>query len=103
MRTRFKKWIFTSNPLYVTIISIVTSVLVYIAVAAAVGLEDFYSGLIISIVVPTVVAYPIAHFMRSNLLRIEEQNRMLAELDTENKKLFSVLSHDLRSPIAFDA
>ncbi|NRA52040.1 MAG: HAMP domain-containing histidine kinase [Phaeodactylibacter sp.] len=100
MRTRFKKWIFTSNPLYVTIISIVTSVLVYIAVAAAVGLEDFYSGLIISIVVPTVVAYPIAHFMRSNLLRIEEQNRMLAELDTENKKLFSVLSHDLRSPIA---
>jgi signal transduction histidine kinase len=89
-----------SHPLPVTIISAIGSALVYIPIALAVGITDFYTGLGMSVAIPLLVAYPVTHFTRRNLLRIEEQNRKLAQLDTENKKLFSLLSHDLRSPIA---
>lgn len=95
---KYKRWF--TNPAIITVLSTVVSILVYSILGSLIGLSDFYFGLILSTVIPITVALPVSLLINSYLQKIQTQNKKLAQLDNDNKKLFSILAHDLRSPIA---
>lgn len=89
-----------AKPWLVGIISIIASVMVYGIILLFADMDNVLEGLYISIGIPAVVAPSVTLLIRAFVEQIEEQNRELAELNATNKRLFSLLSHDLRSPIA---
>jgi len=46
-----------------------------------------------------VISLPISLLIKGYITKIQEQNERLLKLDNTNKRLFAMLSHDLRSPI----
>jgi signal transduction histidine kinase len=63
-------------------------------------MEDFWTGFKISIIIPIVVSYPITLVMIRYHKKINKQKEELERLDSINKKLFAIIAHDIRSPIA---
>ncbi|WP_158975407.1 sensor histidine kinase KdpD [Cellulophaga sp. L1A9] len=60
----------------------------------------FWEGLYLSIFLPIFISTPIAIIIDSYFKKIKSQNIELEQLDTINKKLFLLISHDVRSPLA---
>jgi len=89
-----------SKPWLVGLISVGSSVLIYTILIQFVPLRDVAIGYYLSIGIPAVVGPMVAFMVRGYIGRIEKKNQELAELDATNKRLFSVISHDLRSPLA---
>lgn len=89
-----------AKPWLVGIISIIASVSVYGIILLFADMDNVMQGLYLSLGIPAVVAPSVTLLIRAFVEQIEQQNRDLAELNATNKRLFSLLSHDLRSPIA---
>jgi len=87
------------TPLVTVIASIIISVVMYLAISVVYEIEDFMIGLILSIIIPTAVSLPISVVMLNYLNKIKEQKAQLEKLNAMNKKLFSLISHDIRSPV----
>lgn len=91
---------FFSRPYRVVIVSSLVATLLY---TMAHGIFHFYKfglGLVLSAVFPIVISLPISRVMIGYTRKIKKQKQELAKLDTINKKLFSLISHDIRSPMA---
>lgn len=87
------------NPFIVAIISVVISLTVYLLIAIFFNVEDFSIGIILSTIIPIAVSFPVSSIMIKHHKKINAQKIKLAELDSTNKKLFSIISHDVKNPI----
>lgn len=88
------------HPAFVVTISVVLSIISYIIAHLIVYWEDFWVGLFLSTLIPFIVSFPIALIMDGYFKKIKNQKIELEELDSTNKKLFLLISHDVRSPLA---
>ncbi|NVK51641.1 MAG: HAMP domain-containing histidine kinase [Flavobacteriaceae bacterium] len=87
------------NPFFVTLFSLIVSLAIYSLIAFSFKLEDVVIGLIISAIIPIAVAFPVSTVMIKYHKKIHAQKIKLAELDSINKKLFSIIAHDIKNPI----
>ena len=98
------KWLMES-PLRLTIVAVVLSELLYAVVYVAVG-HTGYIGFILSGSFPLFLCYPFVAILIRNQerlkaaqQRIEEQNKELEKLNAVKDKMFSLVAHEMRSPI----
>ncbi|SHJ98535.1 sensor histidine kinase [Pseudozobellia thermophila] len=91
---------FFSKPYRVVIVSVLVATLLYVIAHGIFHFYKFGLGLVLSAVFPIVISLPISRVMIGYTRRIKKQKQELAKLDIINKKLFSLISHDIRSPMA---
>ncbi|QTN39826.1 HAMP domain-containing histidine kinase [Cryomorphaceae bacterium] len=89
-----------TKPLWVALISIGASAISYGIILLFVDVPDPRIGWVLSLSIPAFVAPSITFIIRRYVVMIKKQNQELEELNALNKKLFSLISHDVRSPIA---
>ncbi|NJB36638.1 sensor histidine kinase [Croceivirga sp. JEA036] len=87
------------HPAFIVIVSTILSVLFYLLGHKLVGWIHFWEGLILASVIPLLIAIPIALFTYNTLKKLKQQKVRLEQLDNVNKKLFALISHDVRSPL----
>lgn len=88
------------NPLFVVLFSAIVSVIIYLIIYFLFDGTYFGYGLVLSICIPVMVSFPISTIMIKHHKQIEKQKEELLRMDILNKRLFTVISHDIRSPIA---
>lgn len=88
------------SPWMVMLLSIAISEFIYITVALLFldGIPPI--GLVLSFIIPSVASYPISSIMLKYHSKILDQKNELEHLNSINQKLFSTISHDIRSPIS---
>ncbi|AIZ41328.1 sensor histidine kinase [Cellulophaga baltica] len=88
------------HPFIVVLLCVILSVSAFLITDYIVAWEKFWKGLYLSIFLPIFISTPIALVLDHNFKKITAQNIELEHLDTINKKLFLLISHDVRSPLA---
>lgn len=88
------------KPWVIVLVSVSTSAVLYSILVVLLDLKEPLIGLAISTGAPFVISLPIALVISKYIKHIQQQKEELVELDDINKRLFSLLSHDLRSPLA---
>ena len=87
------------NPFFVVFTSVFLSTLTFTLVFSYTAWEDFWIGFWMSAIIPFVVSCPIAIIMNRYFKRLDLQKQKLEKLDSTNKKLFALISHDVRTPL----
>lgn len=101
LKDRLKHFVqFFLTPLGTTVFAVLASVLIYLIINLFYHSTNFKAGLIISTVIPIIVTYPFSFVAFKNRKKIQKQVTELERLDYINKKIFTVVAHDVRSPIA---
>ncbi len=88
------------SPWKVTVISVAVSVIIYYLLSIISGEEILVFGVIMSTIIPAVVAYPVSAILIGYHKKVAAQNLELERLNELNNKLFSIIAHDIRSPIS---
>ncbi|MFV1884865.1 MAG: sensor histidine kinase [Balneola sp.] len=88
------------TPLVVAVFSVIISEMIYLSIAYFILDNVDISGIIFSFIIPAVISYPIANTKQKQIKKINEQKEELEHLNKINKRLFSTIAHDIRSPIA---
>lgn len=88
------------SPWVVVIFSVVFSLILFLIISIFVFDKIMVPGLFFSTFIPAVVSYPVASILIRNYSKIERQKSELERLNHLNQKLFSVISHDIRAPLA---
>lgn len=89
-----------SRPWLMGLISILASYLLYTAFVPILNISEPDDGLPMVIGIPAIVAPACTWLIGRYIKQIKKQHEALEELNNTNKKLLSILSHDLRAPIA---
>lgn len=87
------------SPWKVTAISVAVSLIIYYLLSKISGEEILVFGVVMSTVVPALVAYPVSAILIGYHKKIAAQKLELERLNELNNKLFSIIAHDIRSPI----
>ena len=87
------------HPLIVVSLSIIISLATYSIAYYFVYWQDLWVGFFLSILIPLVVFSPIAFIMDGYFKKLNKQKSELVQLDKTNKKLFLLISHDVRAPL----
>ncbi len=96
-----KSWVQNiKSPWTVTVISILISEIVFIIIGLIFLGDIPLLGVLLSFIIPASSAYPISSILLQNQAKIEAQKNELEHLDKINKKLFTTISHDIKSPLA---
>lgn len=88
------------SPWIVMFLSIILSELIFITIGLIFLGNIPLVGFILSFIIPAVTSYPISSIMLKSHLKIKAQKEELEQLNLINQKLFSTISHDIRSPLA---
>lgn len=88
------------SPWKVTAISIAVSITVYYLLSKISGEEILVFGIIMSTIIPAIVAYPVSALLIGYHKKTAAQKLELERLNELNNKLFSIIAHDIRSPIS---
>lgn len=88
------------SPWKVMVISVLVSEVFYLLISVLLGQEILPFGVIISAVIPALVSYPISYLIIRYHEKIEDQRKELERLNELNNRLFSIIAHDIRSPIS---
>lgn len=88
------------HPIIVVPFSLFLAVSGYLISDLIVHWEKFWLGLYLSTILPILISLPIALIMDRYFKKIQYQKIELERLDTINKKLFLLISHDVRAPLA---
>jgi signal transduction histidine kinase len=88
------------NPFIVVFLSVAISVFIYLVITSFFDIPASSLGFALSAGISAAVSFPISFVMTHYHKKIRQQKNELQRLDTINKKLFSIISHDIRSPIA---
>ena len=87
------------HPLFVVPSSVFLSLTAYIIAHYIIHWEHFWVGFFLSVLIPLMVSLPIALLMDGYFKKINKQKIELERLDSANKKLFALISHDVRAPL----
>ena len=87
------------HPFFVVTISVLLSIISYVIAHYFIYWEDFWVGFFLSALILFVVSCPIAVIMDGYFKKINKQKIELERLDSINKKLFLLISHDVRAPL----
>ncbi|MFI8379292.1 sensor histidine kinase [Leeuwenhoekiella sp. NPDC079379] len=87
------------NPFFLVFTSVFLSTLTFTLVFSYTAWEDFWIGFWMSAIIPFIVSCPIAIIMDRYFKRLDLQKQKLEKLDSTNKKLFALISHDVRTPL----
>ncbi|MGB0805868.1 MAG: sensor histidine kinase [Salibacteraceae bacterium] len=93
----FIKHIF--SPWKVMVVSILTSIVLYVGLSVIIEIPNFVLGLFLSAIIPAIISLPIAYLFIQYTNKIAQQNEELTRLDFTTKKMFSVIAHDIKNPI----
>ena len=88
------------SPWKITAISIAVSVVIYYVLSIISGEDILVFGIIMSTIIPAIVAYPVSAILIGYHKKIAAQKLELERLNELNNKLFSIIAHDIRSPIS---
>ncbi|WP_165749154.1 sensor histidine kinase [Cellulophaga sp. Z1A5H] len=88
------------HPIIIVLMCVSLSILGYLITDFIANWGKFWEGLYLSIFLPIFIATPIAIIIDRYFKKIRSQNIELERLDAINKKLFLLISHDVRSPLA---
>lgn len=83
-----------------TAISVVVSEILYIGISYLILNEIEAVGVIFSFIIPALIAYPITNVRLKQYAKIKAQKEELEHLNRINKRLFTTIAHDIRSPIS---
>ncbi len=88
------------SPWVIVVLSIVISEILYIGISYLFlgGIDPI--GIFFSFIIPSAIAYPISNAKLKQIAKIEAQKEELEHLNRINKRLFSTIAHDIRSPIS---
>ncbi|VXB75372.1 sensor histidine kinase [Maribacter litoralis] len=89
-----------SKPHRIVVVAVLMAVLLFLISSFFFKVANFGYGLGMSIILPIIISYPISLVVIGYTQKIKKQKQELVKLDTINKKLFTLISHDIRSPIA---
>ena len=89
-----------SKPYRIVVVAVLMAVLLFLISSVFFKVANFGYGLGMSILLPIIISYPISLVVIGYTKKIKKQKQELVKLDTINKKLFTLISHDIRSPIA---
>ncbi len=89
-----------NSPWIVTLLAILISESIFIVIGLLyMGTVPLF-GIIVSFVIPACSAYPVSSIMLKYHTKIQTQKNELEHLDRINKRLFTTISHDIKSPLA---
>ena len=88
-----------NKPWWVGFFSVVVSLMMFLGYSELTEMEDYEEGIFPAILIPAIVAPTCSVFINRYVKRIRRQNQKLAELNAINRKLLSILTHDVRSPL----
>ena len=88
------------TPLTVVLISTTLSVLSFLLYSTFFTITDYKQGLLSAIFFPAIISLPISLYTTRNHKKLIAQKKELENLNELNNKLFSVIAHDIRGPIA---
>lgn len=88
------------SPITVVLLSVAISALIFLVIASILHIPFLSIGLLLSVAIPIPVSLPISFILINNYKKIKKQKLALEKLDATNKELFSLISHDIRSPIS---
>ncbi|MBQ4912856.1 HAMP domain-containing histidine kinase [Maribacter sp. MMG018] len=89
-----------SKPYRIVFVSVLFSLFLFLLSACFIEVANFTYGFTLALVMPIIISYPISKIVYGYTQKIKKQKQELAKLDNINKKLFTLISHDIRSPIA---
>jgi two-component system sensor histidine kinase/response regulator len=84
----------------IVLLCVLLSVIGFLITDFIINWEKFWGGLFLSIFLPIFISTPIAIIIDKSFKKIKTQNIELERLDSINKKLFLLISHDVRSPLS---
>ncbi|WP_152287033.1 sensor histidine kinase [Flavicella marina] len=87
------------TPFSVVSFSTIVSVLLFSITYAFLHDENFEIGLAKAIIIPIAIALPISLYSKKYHQKIKTQKEELERLNNTNKKLMSIIAHDIRSPL----
>jgi signal transduction histidine kinase len=89
------------NPWVATAMACLGSDAIYILLYYLLHLPlPLHTGIFISTLIPLIIGYPIFMLISEQNRHIRSQNRRLHELNEQKNVLFSLIAHDMRSPLA---
>lgn len=88
------------KPYLVVVASVVLSVTTLLIVSMIIDIGNIKIAFSLAVIVPAIVSSPIAVVLVGYIQKIKKQREELIKLDDINKKLFSLIAHDIRSPIS---
>lgn len=100
LENKINKKIRLSNPVIMVSSATLGSILIFLIIHSIFLTDFFIGGLILSTVIPFLASLPTAIIINRYIKKIEKQKNELERLDSTNKKLFSLIAHDVRSPMA---
>lgn len=88
------------SPWIVMGISVTASVAIFLIVTLVTDIPITSYALLLSSLIPAVISFPVSAVLISYHKRIERQKFELERLNELNNRLFSIIAHDIKSPVA---
>jgi len=79
--------------------SVILSQLLYYLSTLIFNIDYWLEGVFLCFIIPALVSYPMSLIMYNYQLKIKKQRDELQKLDRLNKQIFTLISHDIRTPI----
>ena len=89
-----------TTPWSAVLLAVICAIFMYIITSFIIEIEDFQIGLIVTISITLSIAIPFAFILFAYIRQIEEQNEELKRLEFATKKMFTIIAHDVRSPLS---
>ena len=89
-----------SKPHRIVVVCVLFSLCLFLLSACFIEVANFAYGFSLALIMPIIISYPISLVVIGYTKKINKQKQELVKLDNVNKKLFTLISHDIRSPIA---
>lgn len=96
-----KSWVQRINSPWVVMgLSIAISEVFYVIFSLIIYGKVYPIGIFLSLIIPAVASYPVSAIMLAYHKEIEQKKNELEQLNLVNNKLFSIIAHDIRSPLS---
>ncbi|WP_010519410.1 sensor histidine kinase [Croceivirga radicis] len=87
------------RPYFITAIAVVAAVCGFAIADILVDWSVFWHGVLATAMISLCITIPIAYSMDHFAMKYRKQNKELEKLNALNKKLFALISHDVRAPL----